>query len=96
MNQTGHIQTQYDFFQMGGMRSKFSCTSSEASFVRQKISENCVVVFAKTGCPYCEKAKNAFDELKVPYESVILDTKDNGDEIQEALGCLTGSNTVSE
>jgi glutaredoxin 3 len=53
-------------------------------FVKQKIADsaNGVVVFSKTYCPYCKKAKELFKELKANADVVELDTLDDGDAIQ--------------
>ena len=29
----------------------------EAAFVKEKIAQNCVMIFSKTYCPYCKLAK---------------------------------------
>jgi glutaredoxin 3 len=53
-------------------------------FVKQKIADsaNGVVVFSKTYCPYCKKAKELFKELKANADVIELDTLDDGDAIQ--------------
>lgn len=38
------------------------------------ISENKVMVFSKTYCPYCTKVKQALSEAKVDYRLIEMDT----------------------
>ncbi|KFM26201.1 Glutaredoxin-C4 [Auxenochlorella protothecoides] len=71
--------------------------ATPAEFVKQTISETRVVVFSKTFCPYCKKAKAALasvglkgDALKV----IELDTREDGNAIQDALLELTGGRSV--
>jgi len=66
--------------------------------VETGISDNKVVIFSKSWCPYCAKAKKllqnypgiAKDEIKI-YE---LDELDEGSKIQEYLLEKTGQRTV--
>jgi glutaredoxin 3 len=51
-------------------------------------------MFAKSYCPYCNKAKDLLKSLKVPFENVDLDLVDNGAEIQNDLAQLSGQRTV--
>ncbi|MBA0553746.1 hypothetical protein Gohar_006649, partial [Gossypium harknessii] len=45
-----------------------SADSSEAAFVKKTISAHKIVIFSKSYCPYCRKAKSVFKELKeVPF-----------------------------
>lgn len=43
---------------------------------------------------YCNKAKDLFNSLKVPFNYVDLDTMENGTAIQSDLTELTGQKTV--
>eukprot|EP00980_Cylindrotheca_fusiformis_P021095 scaffold8090_cov82-Cylindrotheca_fusiformis.AAC.8 len=53
-----------------------------------------VVLFTKSYCPYCKRAKE--DLLRVGIDPVIveLDQRQDGEEIQSALMQLTGQRTV--
>eukprot|EP01116_Phalansterium_solitarium_P016231 TRINITY_DN372_c0_g1_i1.p1 TRINITY_DN372_c0_g1~~TRINITY_DN372_c0_g1_i1.p1 ORF type:complete len:275 (+),score=85.53 TRINITY_DN372_c0_g1_i1:92-826(+) len=62
--------------------------------VNRLIRENKSVVFSKSYCPYCAKAKAAFRELDVPHLVVELDQRNDGSQIQAALRELTGRGTV--
>ncbi|KAJ3193488.1 hypothetical protein HK101_004733 [Irineochytrium annulatum] len=58
------------------------------------ISSNKVMVFSKSYCPYCRKAKSLLDSLKVPYLAYELDNRDDGNDIQNYLQTLSGQRTV--
>ncbi|CAM9641732.1 unnamed protein product [Chrysoparadoxa australica] len=73
---------------MGGSSSR--ARASQVDFVKDKISSVPVVVFSKTYCPYCTKAKAALNQLGAKYETVELDVVANGSAIQKALADITG------
>ncbi|KND04306.1 glutaredoxin [Spizellomyces punctatus DAOM BR117] len=62
--------------------------------VEDALSENKVVVFSKTYCPYCTKAKRLLDFLNVEYESFELDERLDGQAIQNYLKEKTRQRTV--
>ncbi|XP_069825078.1 glutaredoxin 2 [Dendropsophus ebraccatus] len=62
--------------------------------VEETISQNCVVIYSKTSCPYCKMAKEAFNSIDVTYKTIELDEEDNGRQIQDALHQMTGGRTV--
>ncbi|KAK2076065.1 hypothetical protein QBZ16_001401 [Prototheca wickerhamii] len=71
--------------------------SSPTEFVKQTIQQNRVVVFSKTYCPYCRKAKSALASVGLKQDQiklVELDTRDDGEAIQDALLELTGGRSV--
>jgi len=57
---------------------------------------NRVVVFSKTYCPHCRKAKQILQGIlgSNGIHIVELDTIPNGEEIQQYLGQITGAKTV--
>jgi len=64
-------------------------------FVKLQVSSNKVVVFSKSYCPYCKKAKAAIKEAGLSEFYVIeLDERDDGDAIQDALLKITGARSV--
>ncbi|XP_072244753.1 glutaredoxin 2 isoform X1 [Leuresthes tenuis] len=63
-------------------------------FVQDMVSQNCVVIFSKTTCPYCKMAKKVFNEIGTTYKVVELDEHNDGRKVQEALAQLTGARTV--
>ncbi|ODM92618.1 Thioredoxin reductase 3 [Orchesella cincta] len=60
------------------------------------ISENSVIVFSKTFCPFCTKVKNLLTDLGVQFKVIELDTMeaDEGAKWQEALLAKSGQRTV--
>jgi len=63
--------------------------------VSDAIAKNHVMVFSKTYCPYCTRAKEALAGLKVKgIEIYELDVRKDGNELQTALLELTGQRTV--
>jgi len=67
---------------------------AEASFVETSVADNKVMIFSKSYCPYCNKAKEAFDAMGVSYGTVELDRVEGGAAIQAALLEKTGQRTV--
>lgn len=65
------------------------------AFVELQVKENKVVVFSKTYCPYCKKAKEALSSTGLKdYALVELDEREDGDEIQDILKGITGGRSV--
>ncbi|KAF9200936.1 hypothetical protein BGZ49_008834 [Haplosporangium sp. Z 27] len=58
------------------------------------IATNSVVVFSKTTCPYCAKAKARLEQFGVKAHIVELNEVENGAAIQDYLKELTGQGTV--
>ncbi len=44
-----------------------------AEFVRKAIASYPIVIFSKTYCPYCTKAKKALQAVGARFESIELD-----------------------
>ncbi|XP_029003703.1 glutaredoxin 2 isoform X1 [Betta splendens] len=63
-------------------------------YVQEVVSQNCVVIFSKTTCPYCRMAKNVFNEIGATYKVIELDEHNDGRSLQEALAQMTGARTV--
>jgi glutaredoxin 3 len=68
--------------------------SSAEEFAKQEISNNKVVVFSKSYCPYCRRTKALFEELGIEAKIHELNEIENGHEIQDALFKMTGQRTV--
>ncbi|XP_076010489.1 glutaredoxin 2 isoform X2 [Genypterus blacodes] len=82
---------------MGNFTSSTSSGSTGAScvpYVQEVVSQNCVVIFSKTTCPYCKMAKNVFNEIGANYKVIELDEHNEGRRLQEALAHVTGARTV--
>ncbi|KAJ3104327.1 thioredoxin reductase [Phlyctochytrium bullatum] len=62
--------------------------------VESYIKDNNVMVFSKSYCPYCRKAKALLDSLKVTYKAVELDTVSEGSAMQAYLLEKSGQRTV--
>ncbi|KAJ3225248.1 hypothetical protein HDU81_008058 [Chytriomyces hyalinus] len=69
-------------------------TMSAKQLVETAIASNKVVVFSKSYCPYCRKAKALLDSLGAQYEAVELDQREDGSDIQAYLADKTGQRTV--
>lgn len=70
--------------------------------VNAKIAGKKVMMFSKSYCPFCSKAKQAFQQLIADgvlspddYEVMEIENHPNCDEIQIYLGTLTGARSVS-
>lgn len=68
--------------------------SAEEAFIKQKISQPCVV-FSKTYCPFCDSAKRTLTKEGAKFDVVELDVVSNGDAIQKTLAQLTGEHSWS-
>lgn len=65
-----------------------------ATLVDTKISEHTVIVWSKSYCPFCVKAKAALDAMEVDYLAVEIDRISEEKLIQNALNNKTGQRTV--
>lgn len=68
---------------------------SVKSFVDNEIATNKVVLFGKSYCPHCKKAKEAFASIDVTPKVIELDEREDCSDIQDYLGQLTGARSVS-
>lgn len=85
-------------FHMGQASTKLSpgAMSAVKTVVDQAIAGNKVMVFSKTYCPYCHKAKRALQSV-LPQDKIVvmeLDTRNDTDAIQTYLAELTGGRSV--
>ncbi|OCF37514.1 glutaredoxin [Kwoniella heveanensis CBS 569] len=69
-------------------------SSQVKQLVDKTIAENKVVVFSKSYCPYCKKAKNYLAEDTDDIKILELDERDDGSAIQAYLKELNGQGTV--
>lgn len=70
-------------------------TLSGTDFAKAEIAKNKIVIFSKSYCPYCDRTKALFKELKVDGTVIYeLDNMKNGPDIQAALLEMTGQRTV--
>jgi len=77
------------------LASSSAADSSDALLVAKKlIDENPVVIFSKSYCPYCRRAKDILTKYAVQYKAFEIDQEANGPEVQAALLQFTGQRTV--
>ncbi|KAI8832657.1 putative thioltransferase [Chytriomyces cf. hyalinus JEL632] len=79
------------------LKSFFSTKATPMSakqLTETAIASSKVVVFSKTYCPYCTKAKSLLDSLGAQYEAIELDKRADGAQIQAYLAEKTGQRTV--
>jgi len=64
--------------------------------INEIISKEKAVIFSKSHCPYCVKAKSAFAACSVSPKVIELDEMSTSDMMnyQDALGKLTGARSV--
>ena len=62
--------------------------------VQDKIKGNKVMIFSKSTCPFCSKAKKAMDGLDMKYEVMELDKREDGQAIQDIMLGMTGGRSV--
>ncbi|CAF1458113.1 unnamed protein product [Adineta steineri] len=63
--------------------------------IKQLIQDHKVIVFSKTYCPYCTKAKKVLGKYKIKdYKVIELDDMSDGDKYQDILGEMTNASTV--
>ncbi|KAM7252223.1 hypothetical protein ACFE04_024106 [Oxalis oulophora] len=76
--------------------SSSSSLKKEIAFVKKTISSHTIVIFSKSYCPYCRRAKSVFNELNVVPHVVELDQREDGSDIQDALREIIGRRTVPQ
>lgn len=63
--------------------------------IKLKVSSNKVVVYSKTYCPFCTKAKTALNDAGLKdYVLIELDQIEDGAAFQDALQQITGARSV--
>ncbi|UIZ26812.1 hypothetical protein KXD40_001489 [Peronospora effusa] len=68
--------------------------TSAKETVEAKVAATPMVVYSKSTCPYCTKAKSLLTQLGAKYDVVELDQISDGREQQDALEEITGQSTV--
>ncbi|XP_003738298.1 glutaredoxin [Galendromus occidentalis] len=77
-----------------GSRTSGIMAEAAAAFVNQKITASPLVVFSKTTCPYCDKAKRILEKYKAQYDLIELNQREDGQAIQDVLKGITGARSV--
>ncbi|KAF1796058.1 thioredoxin-like protein [Mucor lusitanicus] len=68
--------------------------SSPQQIAEEAIQNNKVIVFSKSYCPYCKKAKALLSSLDIEFATIELDLHPQGEAIQAYLLEKTGQRTV--
>nr|ADA70346.1 glutaredoxin [Litchi chinensis] len=68
----------------------------EVDFVKKTISSHQIVIFSKSYCPYCKRAKSVFKELNQVPHVIELNERDDGSAIQDAVSEIVGRRTVPQ
>ncbi|WVQ76815.1 glutaredoxin [Cryptococcus sp. DSM 104548] len=66
------------------------------TLVDKTIADNKVVVFSKSYCPYCKRAKQYLAEDTKDIVILELDEREDGSQIQAYLPTITGFSTVPQ
>ncbi|XP_014257006.1 thioredoxin reductase SEP1-like [Cimex lectularius] len=71
-----------------------SSSMDVAEIVNNIIRNHKVVIFSKSWCPVCTKAKKLFKKMGIGYSAIELDVLENGQEMHDVLINMTGLRTV--
>ena len=71
-----------------------NATTAAADEVNVIIAANACVVFSKTVCPHCKRAKACLDDIGAEYKVVELDSASDPAGFAAALVAMTGRRTV--
>eukprot|EP00250_Pteridium_aquilinum_P010956 c19746_g1_i1 orf=478-960(-) len=66
------------------------------ALVKRVIEHNKIVIFSKSYCPYCKRAKSVFSEMNEKPYVIELDERGDGFDIQKAVTELVGRRTVPQ
>ncbi|WOK95013.1 glutaredoxin-C8 [Canna indica] len=70
--------------------------AKKLAFVKKTVSSHGIVIFSKSYCPYCRRAKAVFKKLKKEPYVLELDQRGDGSEIQDALSEMVGRRAVPQ
>jgi glutaredoxin len=68
----------------------FHLQSAEEALIIKKITTKPCVVFSKSYCPYCRRAKGILQQEGAKCEVIEMDQREDGQALQARLGALTG------
>ncbi|TPX72928.1 hypothetical protein SpCBS45565_g00029 [Spizellomyces sp. 'palustris'] len=83
-----------DFSKRRKAQAASSSTSDIPSRVEDTIASNRVVIYSKTYCPYCDKAKALFKSKGVDFVTIELDNVQDGEAMHGYLKEKTAQTTV--
>eukprot|EP01126_Amoeba_proteus_P032396 TRINITY_DN3159_c0_g1_i4.p1 TRINITY_DN3159_c0_g1~~TRINITY_DN3159_c0_g1_i4.p1 ORF type:complete len:149 (-),score=13.01 TRINITY_DN3159_c0_g1_i4:163-609(-) len=69
-------------------------SAEHRQFIEDTVKSHSVVIFSKSYCPYCRRAKSTIESTGNSYYAVELDLRSDGSTIQSALHQMTGQRTV--
>ena len=79
---------------MVGMAPMKPVTKGVIDQVDKMIADNNVMMFSKSYCPFCTKAKDILNAKGIKFHVEELDQIPIGQDIQDTLKMMTGQNTV--
>lgn len=68
-------------------------SESVLEHVRDTVNKSPAVIFSKSYCPYCNRAKKKLQDLKIEYVAVEVNLVENQQELADALFELTNQRT---
>ena len=77
-----------------GCISSSSTNNGRSSEVKSYIESNPVMMFSKSYCPHCARAKSLLKKYNVQFEVVEMDVMTGGEELHAALKKYSRQNTV--
>ncbi|TPX61220.1 hypothetical protein PhCBS80983_g01307 [Powellomyces hirtus] len=83
-----------DFSKNKKAAASSSSQSDVSKQVEDAIAKHKVLIYSKTYCPYCDKAKALLKSKNVNYEIIELDTVKDGEKMHAHLKELSGQTTV--
>lgn len=72
----------------------FSTTIIMNAEIDNFIASNKVAIISKSYCPYCTKAKKAFQQAKIPFGSLEIENRKDCAQIQAYMKQKTGAQSV--
>merc|ERR1712227_173062 len=75
-------------------KKNFEFVEMAAAFVDGEIANNEIVMFSKTFCPFCTKAKKALDSVGAKYKVIEIENRQDMAAIQDYLLKKTGGRSV--
>ncbi|KAJ1667705.1 hypothetical protein IW140_001237 [Coemansia sp. RSA 1813] len=65
-----------------------------SELVKKLITDNRVMIFSKSYCPYSNNTKSLLTENGIEFSAIELDIRKDGSEIQNHLAAISGQRTV--
>uniref|UniRef100_A0A8D9BPN9 Thioredoxin reductase 3 n=2 Tax=Cacopsylla melanoneura TaxID=428564 RepID=A0A8D9BPN9_9HEMI len=95
MTHVGGCDSTLKLFETGEINKLIHPTFNPTVFVNSEITNNMIMIFSKSYCPFCTKVKDKFNSAGLKFKAVELDLlSDQGVQIQNELFDKTGQKTV--